>query len=126
MPMMSSIKHAMKNARIRPPLGRVSQLTDCRSRTPLFELIVRHWLDNHARAIPFQRLPNVRCRSGGVGPVVQAVEERDQIEIPLRILFGRRDLEAVFAVTPCSRACAAACSIEFGSKSYPTNCECGK
>jgi hypothetical protein len=25
---------------------------------------------------------------------VQAVEERDQIEILLRILFGRRDLEA--------------------------------
>jgi hypothetical protein len=38
-----------------------------------------------------------------VGPVVQAVEERDQIEILLRILFGRRDLEAVFAVTPCPR-----------------------
>jgi hypothetical protein len=50
----------------------------------------------------------MRCRSGGVGHVVQAVEERDQIEILLRILFGRRNLKAGVcrdAVPPGVRCC---------------------
>ena len=92
MPMMSGIKHAMKNARIRPRLGRVSQLTagaELRSSSlsPAIGSTITH---------EPSRFSDCRtCAAGpGVGQVVQAVEERDQIEILLRILFGRRDLEA--------------------------------
>jgi hypothetical protein len=52
----------------------------------------------------------------------KATRSKSRSGYPLTVATSKR----VFAVTPCSCACAAAFSIELGWKSYPMNCELGK
>src|SRR5690606_3142313 len=51
-------------------------------------------LDQHAAAVRLQRLPGVARGAERVGHVVQAVEERDQVEVVPGVVARLGDLEA--------------------------------